>query len=186
MINEKVDVIELGGEKWEVCLGHPISYSIIFSPATNTFYLRYNIYNNKQIIEKTIKKETALIMLSRMDLNEEQEKRITEVIPEFEEIKLEIQMRDRLNEFSDKYILRHLNEPEYFHFAGERSKCRRVFPHPPHILGSYNTVRYGPMYYFCTGKNGILLLQNGKRVKLTINSTCTEDCWGTYVFEFLE
>ena len=188
--NMKKDVIELGKERWEVFWGKAIEYSIVFEPATNTFFVHYNIkYNNKEI-DKIIRKDTALIMLSRMDLNEDQEKKIKEILPEFEKIKLEIQMHDRQNNYdfvlSDKYILRHLGDVEYFHFAGEHVKCRKSFPHPPHILFSYSTVRYGPLYYFCTGKSGVLRLEDGRKVKLTVDCTCTEDCWGTYTFELVE
>jgi len=182
--------IELGKERWEIYYGKVIYYSVFLQPSTNTFYVHYSVRHDNKEFDRIIRKETAINMLSRMDLKEDQEKKIKELLPEFEKIKLEIQRHDRLNNYdfvlSDKYILRHLNDPQYFHYAGEHVKCWNNFPHPPHTVGSYSTVRYGPMYYFCTGKSGILLLEDGRKVKLTINYTCTEDCWGTYTFELEE
>ena len=34
------------------------------------------------------------------------------------------------------------------------SYCTNHKPHPPHVVGHYNTVRYGALEYFCLGREG--------------------------------
>ena len=48
-----------------------------------------------------------------------------------------------------------------FEFAGEEGECelsRAGIPHAPHATGSYQTVRYGAMDYYCLGRSGYLHL----------------------------
>jgi len=39
-------------------------------------------------------------------------------------------------------------------FAGTRMSCGDDKPHRPHITGTYNTVRYGVLHYYCPGCSG--------------------------------
>ena len=46
-----------------------------------------------------------------------------------------------------------------FEFKGEEVKCELAeagIPHAPHVVGSYQTVRYGALDYYCLGKEGSL------------------------------
>ena len=54
-----------------------------------------------------------------------------------------------------------LNGEKSFEFAGEGGECelaRAGVPHAPHLVGSYQTVRYGAMDIYCLGKSGYLQL----------------------------
>jgi hypothetical protein len=48
------------------------------------------------------------------------------------------------------------HEIHKFIFRGTNTslRCEEKEPHPPHIRGSYNTVIYGPLSYFCLGQAG--------------------------------
>lgn len=41
-----------------------------------------------------------------------------------------------------------------FSFSGSARGCGMRAPHPPHFLGSYPTVRHGPLDLFCIGNTG--------------------------------
>jgi len=41
-----------------------------------------------------------------------------------------------------------------FSFRGSLSPCGVKEPHPPHVRGHYDTVRYGSLQYFCPGVGG--------------------------------
>ena len=179
--------IELGEKTTKINFYYVVSYTIFATPTKN-FYIKYFLVNNEGIKEyvRSIRKDTAIYMLSRLKLSEEQEKRVEEVIPYFETERLKIQLHDRLNDYekllTDEEILQQINKVQTFHFFGQHGECKRAYPHPPHILGYYNTVRYGNLPIFCTGRSGKLLLQNGKKVQLLKTVSCLEDCVGKYIF----
>jgi hypothetical protein len=130
-------------------------------------------------------------MLSRLKLSESQERRVEDLIPYFERERERIQLFDRINDYrqvlTDEEIEKQKDQVQYFHYFGEPIKCHRAFPHPPHVVGYYRTVRYGFLPIYCTGRSGIILLKNGKRVKLEITKDCKEDCVGKYIlFELME
>jgi hypothetical protein len=39
-------------------------------------------------------------------------------------------------------------------YEGTRMSCGKKEPHYPHITGTYNTVRYGVLHYYCPGWSG--------------------------------
>jgi hypothetical protein len=39
-------------------------------------------------------------------------------------------------------------------YAGTRMSCGKEEQHRPHITGTYDTVRYGVLHYYCPGKSG--------------------------------
>ena len=45
---------------------------------------------------------------------------------------------------------------QYFEFRGtdDTHVCEIDKPHPPHVIGLYNTVRAGTLEYFCLGREG--------------------------------
>jgi len=48
-----------------------------------------------------------------------------------------------------------------FEFKGEEVECelsRKGIPHAPHVVGSYMTVRYGALDYYCLGRPGYVTL----------------------------
>jgi len=52
-------------------------------------------------------------------------------------------------------------EESSFDFNGEEAECelaRMGIPHAPHLVGSYMTVRYGAMDYYCLGRPGYITL----------------------------
>jgi len=178
----------LGTHTIEFYYGFPITYAIAYSK--NQFYIQITglLRSTGKKIEytKPLTKEIAIRMLSRINLTKEQEQKIKEIIQEFEEEKLKIQLHDRTNDYllyNDNKIIEHINNPEAFSFYGEHVVCKRAFPHPPHLVGFYSTIRYGPLDYYCTGKEGEILLKDGRKVKLVISVTQTrESAYGTYMF----
>jgi len=57
-----------------------------------------------------------------------------------------------------------------FRFSGEETECelaRRGIPHAPHRVDTYSTVRWGPMDYYCLGKEGSITLW-GKTITITM------------------
>jgi len=192
ILNSKKD-IELGEKHFRLNFHYIVSYRILahISESQKVYYIHYQIIKNGEIIEykRIIKKDTAILMLSRIkDINEHA---ITELIPYFEREKEKIQLHDRILDkekvLTDEEILKVLNKVQYFHFFGQHVICERAYPHVPHILGFYNTVRHGSLPIYCLGRGGTLVLQNGKKVKLLITKSCLEDCIGSYIlFELYE
>ena len=185
--------ILLGERDVQVYYHHVVSYEIYvhISKDAEIYYVHYRLFSNKRDAEyiRKIKKDTAVYMLSR--LKEINEYRIRELIPYFESEKEKIQLFDRINDYdqvlTDKEILEQLNKVQSFHFFGQHIVCHRTFPHTPHVIGYYSTVRHGSLPIYCTGRSGILLLMNGKKVQLIISKACPEDCYGHYLFfEILE
>ena len=156
------------------------------------FYVYFFIVKEGiQEVFRVINKKTAITMLSRLKLSEEQEQRIKEHLSNFEIERERIQLHDRLTDYeqilTDEDIEKQIDKVQYFHFFGQHGVCKRSFPHPPHVLGFYSTIRYGNLPVFCTGVPGTLILNNGKKVKLEITKDCKEDCYGRYIFfELLE
>jgi len=190
ILNPHKDIL-LGEKTVKVNYYHVVSYKILGHKAKDRlvyYYIHYFAAMKEEIKEyiRIIRKETAIIMLSRMKLTEEQEYRINDLIPNFESEREKIQLFDRVNDYegllTDKDILKILNQAVTFHYYGHHVECSRAYPHAPHILGVYHTVRYGSLPIFCTGKSGKLLLTNGRKVHLLITSKCTEGCWGSYLF----
>ena len=194
-LNPKTDIL-LGERDIHVNYRHVVSETIyVHIPQAKenkkVFYIYYFMVKNGKITKyiRRIRKETAVIMLSRIhDVNENA---VNEIIPDFETEKLKIQLFDRLNDFEkllpDEDILKSLNQVLIFNYYGHHVKCSRNFPHPPHIVDFYNTVRYGELPVYCTGKEGKILLKNGKKVQLLISKNCSESCTGHYIFfELLE
>jgi len=180
--------VVLGERDLRVHFRHVIHYEV-FAQGKD-FYIRYFVIINGQITEyiRRIKKETAITMLARMqNINEE---KINEYIPYFETKKQEIQLHDRIHDFesilTDREVYEKINQVVEFHFFGEHRFCGRTYPHIPHVIGEYDTVRYGKLPVFCTGKSGTLLLQDGKKVQILITKNCSEGCSGRYVLLELE
>jgi len=183
--------IQLGERHVQVYYHHVLRYEVYAHVSKNqreAYYLYYHVVSkgNEAEYMRIIKKETAIVMLSRLKLTEEQEYRINKLIPYFEREKLKVQLFDRINDYegvlTDKDILKILNQVVTFHYFGHHIECSRAYPHAPHITGVYNTVRHGSLPIFCTGKSGKILLTNGRKVHLLITSKCTEGCWGSYLF----
>ena len=146
-----------------------------------TFYIYFYIVKN-DIMEtfRLINKHTAVNMLSKM--NNIYENRIEDYIPDFELEKEKIQLKDRVNDgLTDKEILGQINTVQEFHYFGEAGYCGKPYPHLPHVISYYDTVRYGKLPLFCLGKSGFLMLENGKRVQIVITKSCNENCSGRYV-----
>jgi len=183
----------LGDRDIRVNYHHVVSYKIYahISKDAEIYYVYYFVAKNGQIAEyvKRIKKETAIVILSRLlNINED---KINELIPYFKTEKEKIQLHDRINDYrhvlTDDEIIKNLNKVQYFHFFGHHIECDRAYPHIPHIVGYYDTVRYGKLPIYCLGRGGALILKNGKKVQLLITKSCSEDCWGSYIFfELLE
>jgi len=178
--------IELGGQDFKVSYHHIVSYQIYAHVTRDTkiYYIYYFFVIQGKVSEfiRRIRKETVIVMLSRM--KEINEYRIRELIPNFESEKEKIQLLDRDYDqvLTDKEILEQLNKVQSFHFFGQHIVCHRAFPHTPHVIGYYSTVRHGSLPIYCTGQPGTLLLKNGKKVQLIISKACTEDCYGHYLF----
>jgi hypothetical protein len=52
-------------------------------------------------------------------------------------------------------IIAHSAAPvEVEKYEGTRMSCGKKEPHCPHITGTYNTVRYGKLHYYCPGWSG--------------------------------
>jgi len=189
--------VELGENESRVYWNKIVSYRIFAHIIridkhhnTEVFYIHYR-YINGDITEyiRIIRKETVINILSR--IRNVKENAASAIIPYFETEKEKVQLFDRVHDYdgvlTDKEILQELNKVQSFHFFGHHVVCHRNFPHPPHITGYYNTVRYGPLPIYCTGKSGVLKLSNGKKVQLIISKACPEDCYGHYLFfELLE
>jgi len=186
--------VELGERDIRVSYHNIIHYRIYAHITKNQeqiYYIYYFTIKNGNIKEyfRIVNKRTVIIMLSRF--NEIYEDKIQEFIPNFESERLKIQLRDRLFDYeqilTDKEIEQKINKVESFQFFGQHGKCKRAYPHLPHVIGFYNTVRYGILPIFCLGKSGKLLLSNGKIVQIMISKDCSEDCIGHYViFELYE
>jgi len=192
-LNTHKDIL-LGQKNIKVNYHHIVGFELLAHETKNqklVYYIHYFAVINGKISEfaRIIRKDTVITMLSRMeDINEYQ---IRELIPNFEDEKLKIQLFDRINDYEqtlkDDEIINNLNKVQSFHFFGHHIVCHRTYPHPPHVLGVYNTVRYGALPIYCLGRSGILKMQNGKKVQLIISKTCPEDCYGHYLFfELLE
>lgn len=58
----------------------------------------------------------------------------------------------------DKFVKSKLSElvtgKHCFSFEGSNSPCGDRSPHIPHYRGSYDTVRYGTLGYYCLGAEG--------------------------------
>ena len=138
---------------------------------------------------KVINKNTVIYMLSRM--KHVHENRIEEYIPNFESERERIQLFDRLNDYervlTDEDIEKQIDKVQHFSYFGEHGECKRAFPHIPHIIGSYSTVRYGNLPVFCTGRSGTFLMKNGKKVQLLKTESCHDgSCTGKYILFELE
>ena len=184
----------LGQKNVKVNFHHVVGFEILAHETKNqklVYYIHHVAVIQGKILEFTriIRKDTVITMLSRLeDINEYQ---IRELIPNFEDEKLKVQLFDRINDYEqilkDDEILKQLNKVQAFHYFGHHIACHRTYPHPPHVLGIYNTVRYGSLPIYCTGRSGTLKMQNGKKVQLIISKACPEDCYGHYLFfELLE
>ena len=194
ILNPHKDIL-LGEKTVKVNYYHVVSYEILGHKAKDRlvyYYIHYFAAMKEEIKEyiRIIRKETAIIMLSRMKLTKEQECRINDVIPNFESEREKIQLFDRINDYdqvlTDNEILEQLNKVQTFNFFGYPIECKRKYPHPPHITGTYQTIRYGSLPIYCTGLSGKIRLQNGKKVLLMITKKCPEGCWGSYIFFGLE
>jgi len=186
---EKLDThkdIPLGERDVHVNYHHVVGYTI-YSHKGKIFYVRFVSVINGEYKEtiRVIKRQTAITMLSRM--NNINECKIRENIPDFKNERLKIQLFDRLNDYEqilpDEKIEEKLNKVESFHFKGQQGYCGRDYPHLPHSFGHYETPRYGILEEYCAGKSGDLLLSNGKKVeiKITRPKVCNGDCYGNYV-----
>lgn len=183
------------GERSVKAFGNVIRYTLYGhknKDGSIIFYVYFFIVKNDITeIFKVINKETAIYMLSRLKLTEYQEKRVKEVIPYFESERERIQLHDRLTDYeqvlTDEDIEKQIDKVVSFHYFGQQGECRRSFPHIPHIIGSYSTVRYGNLPVFCTGRSGTFLMKNGKRIKLLKTESCHDgSCTGKYILFELE
>ena len=187
MVKEKLDIRkdkELGefnvsmigkfALRWTLYLHENKDGSVIF-------YIYYAIVKEGiQEVFRVINKKTAITMLSRM--NHIHEQKIEEYIPNFETEKLKVQLHDRIfDSMTDKEIEENLNTVQSFSFFGEEGYCGKAYPHLPHIMGYYNTVRYGSLPLFCLGKSGKIVLKDGRKVQILITKSCKEgNCHGKY------
>jgi len=180
--------VELGERDIQVSYHDIIHYRIYVHMTNNNkqiYYIYYFTIKNGNIKEyfRIIKKETTIVMLSRF--NEIYEDKIRQFIPNFESEKEKVQLYDRLFDYeqilTDKEIMENLNKVQSFHYFGQHGYCGKAYPHLPHVIDTYNTVRYGILPVYCTGKSGKLLLGNGKKVQIMISESCLEDCIGHYV-----
>jgi hypothetical protein len=201
MINEKENTkevlspyndVELGERDIKVNYYFVINYRIYVHPGKQKqiYYVYYFIVKN-EITEyiRIIRKDTAIVMLSRM--NNIYEDKIRLFIPNFEQEREKVQLHDRIYDYdqilTDKEIEKQLNKVQYFDYFGQQGYCGKAYPHLPHIIDYYNTVRYGKLPVYCLGKQGFLRMRNGKKVYIMITKSCSEGCTGQYVvFELLE
>ena len=189
ILNPHKDTL-LGERNVLVNYHHVVSYSLYAHVTKNQkiYYIYYFVVIQGQITEyiRIIRKDTVIFMLSRLKLTEEQEFSIKRIIPYFEREKEKIQLFDRTNDYdkllTDERILKNMNKNQSFSFFGHHVECHRAYPHQPHVTGYYDTVRYGSLPIYCTGRSGTLLLRDGKKVLLLITKKCTEGCWGSYIF----
>ena len=167
---------------------HYIIYGHVNKDKSETYYLYFFLVKEgiKEIF-RVVNKNTAIYMLARLKLSEEQERRVKEHIPNFEIERERIQLHDRLTDneqiLTDEDIEKQIDTVQRFHYFGQQGECRRAYPHIPHIIGSYSTVRYGNLPVFCTGRSGTLLMKNGKKVQLLKTESCHDgSCSGKYMF----
>ena len=178
------------GERSVHAYGKVIHYTIYAHKNRDksiTFYIYFYIVKN-DITEtfRLINKHTAVNMLSKM--NNIYENKIEDFIPDFELEKEKIQLKDRIKDgiFTDKDIMEQINTVREFHYFGQHGYCGKPYPHLPHVISYYDTVRYGKLPLFCLGKSGKLLLNDGRKVQILITKSCNENCLGRYVILQLE
>lgn len=74
-----------------------------------------------------------------------------------------------------------------FSFMGCSCDCDNEKPHLPHVKSHYNTVCWGDLENFCTGKSGIL--PDGRTLKIRItdmssgNAAVPKRCKGYYTIQ---
>jgi len=172
------------GERSVKAFGNVIRYEIRVhknKDGSIIFYVYFFIVKNDITeIFKVINKKTAITMLSR--INHIHEQKIEEFIPNFETEKEKVQFFDRINSniLTDKEIEENLNTVQSFSFFGQEGYCGKAYPHIPHVMDYYNTVRYGSLPLFCLGKSGKLLLKDGRKVQILITKSCKGNCHGKY------
>jgi hypothetical protein len=55
----------------------------------------------------------------------------------------------------DMMVVRYVYvDVEEWKLEGTRMSCGNEEPHRPHITGTYDTVRYGVLHYYCPGRSG--------------------------------
>jgi len=108
------------------------------------------------------------------------EKEIEEIMGLLEKAKeLNIELRD-IKESLIRKIKEGLKENERhdFEFKGTATTCKIEGPHPPHVIGYYDTVRGGVLENFCLGKEGEVEFQGIKRkLKIVIEKYDHGDGW---------
>jgi len=69
------------------------------------------------------------------------------------------QLANSIVEFAGAADVNVIRGEKDFEFKGEEVKCELAeagIPHAPHVVGSYQTVRYGALDYYCLGTEGSL------------------------------
>jgi len=131
--------VELGENESRVYYRHVVSYKIFVHIIridkhhnTEVFYIHYYVVSKGQVAEyiRIIRKDTAITMLSRLNISEAHEYKIKEIIPYFETEKEKVQLFDRIHDYegvlTDKEILQELNKVQTFNFFGHHIVCSRA------------------------------------------------------------
>jgi hypothetical protein len=71
-----------------------------------------------------------------------------------EELIRKFDLQAEVDAFVAAKAARMVEEKQNFSFEGSNRRCGNRAPHSPHYTGSYDTVRYGELGYFCLGVEG--------------------------------
>ena len=111
------------------------------------------------------------------DMKEKEIKDIMDLLEKAKELNVEI---GDIKESLIKKIKESLKENERhdFNFKGSAITCSIEGPHPPHVVGYYDTVRFGPLQFFCLGKEGEVEFEGIKReLKIVVEEYEHGDGW---------
>ena len=115
-----------------------------------------------------------------MIIEDVKEKEIKDIIDLLQKAKeLNVEIKD-IRESLIKKIKESLKENERhdFKFKGMVTQCKIEGPHPPHVIGYYDTVRSGTLQIFCLGKEGEVEFEGIKRkLKIVIEEYEHGDGW---------
>ena len=80
------------------------------------------------------------------------EREVSEV--NWQEIVNTFDLQAEVREFIAGRVAERVGEENRFDFEGTRRDCDCPTPHVPHVVGCYDTVRYGRLQRWCLGREG--------------------------------
>lgn len=72
----------------------------------------------------------------------------------WQEIVNTFDLQAEVREFIAGRVAERVGEENRFDFEGTRRDCDCPTPHVPHVVGCYDTVRYGRLQQWCLGREG--------------------------------